>query len=58
LAFGEGWHNNHHAAQRLARHGQRWWEVDTTYFTICVLERIGLAWNVVRDHPVLAQRYA
>lgn len=47
LAFGEGWHNNHHAYQRMARHGHRWWEVDVTYWCILVLERLGLAWNVV-----------
>lgn len=46
LAHGEGWHNNHHADQRSARHGHRWWEVDTTYLTIRLLERLGLAWDV------------
>jgi stearoyl-CoA desaturase (delta-9 desaturase) len=51
LAFGEGWHNNHHAYQRMARHGHRWWEVDITYWGICALEKIGLAWNVVRKVP-------
>jgi len=49
LSFGEGWHNNHHAFQRAADHGHRWWEFDVTYFTICVMEKLGLAWNVVRD---------
>ncbi|MFM8890322.1 MAG: acyl-CoA desaturase [Planctomycetia bacterium] len=49
LAFGEGWHNNPHAYQRMAKHGHRWWEVDTTYWGILVLERLGLAWNVVHD---------
>ncbi len=47
LAFGEGWHNNHHAYQRMARHGHRWWEIDVTYWAILALERFGLAWNVV-----------
>ena len=28
LAFGEGWHNNHHAYQRVASQGHRWWEID------------------------------
>lgn len=53
LAHGEGWHNNHHADQRSARHGHRWWEIDTTYLTICVLEKFGLAWNVAtpRSRP-------
>lgn len=46
LAFGEGWHNNHHAFPRRARHGHRWWEYDLTYLTICLLERLGLVWDV------------
>ena len=32
LAFGEGWHNNHHAYQRVASQGHRWWEIDVTYY--------------------------
>jgi stearoyl-CoA desaturase (delta-9 desaturase) len=50
LAFGEGWHNNHHAYQRMAKHGHKWWEIDVTYWAIQALERLGLAWNVVH-HP-------
>ena len=34
LAYGEGWHNNHHAYQRVARHGHQWWEFDMTYWMI------------------------
>jgi len=48
LAWGEGWHNNHHAYQRVARQGHRWWEVDVTYYVIWLMEKVGLAWNVVR----------
>jgi stearoyl-CoA desaturase (delta-9 desaturase) len=51
LAFGEGWHNNHHAFQRMARHGHKWWEIDVTYWAICVLEKLGLAWDVVKKVP-------
>jgi stearoyl-CoA desaturase (delta-9 desaturase) len=47
LTNGEGWHNNHHAAPRAASHGHRWWEIDLTYWTIVVMKRVGLAWNVV-----------
>ena len=43
LAFGEGWHNNHHAFQSSARHGLRWWEFDLTYLTIRILALFGLA---------------
>ena len=48
LAFGEGWHNNHHAHQRLASQGHRWWEIDMTYWVILLMEKVGLAWNVVK----------
>ena len=51
LAFGEGWHNNHHAYQRMARHGHRWWEIDVTYWAILAMERLGLAWDVVHTPP-------
>jgi len=47
LAHGEGWHNNHHADQRSARHGHRWWEFDTTYLTIRLLEKLGLVSDIV-----------
>jgi len=48
LAFGEGWHNNHHAYQRVASQGHRWWEIDMTYWMIWLMEKVGLAWDVVR----------
>lgn len=51
LTFGEGWHNNHHAYQRMARYGHRWWEVDVTYMTILAMEKLGLAWHVIKDVP-------
>jgi stearoyl-CoA desaturase (delta-9 desaturase) len=53
LAAGEGWHNNHHAQPVSAAHGHRWWELDTTYLWVCLLERLGLARDVKR--PVLAE---
>ena len=49
LAFGEGWHNNHHAYKRMAAHGHKWWEFDVTYWAILALERMGLAWDVVHS---------
>jgi stearoyl-CoA desaturase (delta-9 desaturase) len=48
LSFGEGWHNNHHAQQRSAAHGMRWYEVDLTYWTILFMRACGLAWKVVK----------
>jgi len=47
ISGGEGWHNNHHADPRAARHGRRWWELDDTYLVICFLAMVGLARNVI-----------
>lgn len=46
IIFGEGWHNNHHARQDVARAGLRWWEIDMTFAVLRVLERLGLAWDI------------
>lgn len=46
LTFGEGWHNNHHAHPRSARHGLAWYEFDLNWIQIRLLERIGLAKKV------------
>jgi fatty-acid desaturase len=43
LTNGEGWHNNHHADPRSARHGHRRFELDLTYLTIRLLSALGLA---------------
>jgi len=50
LSNGEGWHNNHHAQPRSAAHGMRWWELDVSYLTIRTLQRLGLAWDIVKPH--------
>ena len=47
ISFGEGWHNNHHAFQRSAAHGLRWFEFDLTYLMIRALGKLGLAWDIV-----------
>jgi stearoyl-CoA desaturase (delta-9 desaturase) len=46
LAFGEGWHNNHHAFAQSARHGLRPWEIDLTWMFISLLSALGLAKNI------------
>src|SRR5262245_29126643 len=48
IAFGDGWHNNHHAFPYSARHGFHWWQPDLTWYAIRLMERIGLAWAVKR----------
>jgi stearoyl-CoA desaturase (delta-9 desaturase) len=50
-SLGESWHHNHHAFPRAARHGLRRWELDPSAAVIAVLERLGLAWNVIRITP-------
>ncbi|MEM9186469.1 MAG: fatty acid desaturase [Planctomycetota bacterium] len=47
ISNGDGWHNNHHADQRAAAHGHKWWELDVTYTTLCLLKRFGLVWDLV-----------
>src|SRR5262245_37822012 len=43
LTFGEGWHNNHHAHPRSARHGLAWYELDINWMGIVGLKWLGLA---------------
>lgn len=46
ISWGEGWHNNHHAHQRSARHGLRWYEFDPTWLQLKLLEAVGVVRNV------------
>jgi stearoyl-CoA desaturase (Delta-9 desaturase) len=56
LSLGEAWHNNHHAFPTSAAHGLRWYELDVSGMVIRGLERVGLAWDVVRIDPSRQQR--
>jgi stearoyl-CoA desaturase (delta-9 desaturase) len=49
--MGESWHHNHHAFPRSAEHGLRRWELDPSALVIRGMERLGLAYNVVRITP-------
>ena len=51
LAWGEGWHNNHHAFPYSAAFGLRWFEFDPGYLFIRLLAVLGLAWNVKVPSP-------
>lgn len=46
ISMGEGWHNNHHYYPAAARNGFFWWEVDTTYYLLMGLEKLGLVWDL------------
>jgi fatty-acid desaturase len=48
LGWGEGWHNNHHAAPRRWNFSRRWWEIDLGGVSISALMALGL---VRREHP-------
>jgi stearoyl-CoA desaturase (delta-9 desaturase) len=50
-SLGESWHHNHHAFPRSAVHGLRSWEIDPSAVIIGTMEKLGLAWNVVRISP-------
>ncbi len=48
VAFGEGWHNNHHAEPRSAAHGHTRFEVDICYLIIRAMEFTGFFRDVIR----------
>jgi sn-2 palmitoyl-lipid 9-desaturase len=47
LTYGEGWHNNHHAYPNVAKGGWQWWELDMTWWSIQLLQKLGLAKRVI-----------
>ena len=54
FAYGEGWHNNHHAHPSIAPAGHRWWEIDMTWWTIKLWRMLGLAYDVKDEIPPTA----
>lgn len=50
-SLGESWHHNHHTFPRSAEHGLKRSEVDLSAALITLMEKTGLAWNVVRIAP-------
>ncbi len=55
LTGGEGWHNNHHFDQSSCTVQHRWWEIDQNYYFIRLLEKVGLASNII---PPKRKRWA
>jgi stearoyl-CoA desaturase (delta-9 desaturase) len=39
LAFGEAWHNNHHARPGDMNFGYKWWEIDPNYWIIKLVKK-------------------
>lgn len=54
LSFGEGWHNNHHAHPRAAKHGLAWYEFDLNWYGIRTLQLLGLAKDIslISEHEI------
>lgn len=51
ISMGESWHNNHHAFPGSAKLGLEPGQADLGWLLLRVLERVGLAWNIVLpDH--------
>lgn len=46
LAYGEGWHNGHHAFPSSAKHGLCKFQIDVSYRLIQLFRLFGLAWDI------------
>jgi sn-1 stearoyl-lipid 9-desaturase len=46
FSYGDGWHNNHHAYPKSARHGFLKHEIDITWMVISFHQKLGLAQNL------------
>ncbi len=55
IAFGDGWHNNHHASPGSARTGMKPFELDSSWATIKFLRWVGLASKVTEVTPAQLQ---
>lgn len=57
LAFGEGWHNGHHAFLRSALHGILHPFLDVSYLIIRLMEKLGWVWNIqIPQAPQIAAK--
>jgi stearoyl-CoA desaturase (Delta-9 desaturase) len=56
ITLGEGWHNNHHHYMSSANQGFMWWEIDISYYVICLLEKVGLVWDVRRPTAIALRK--
>jgi len=48
VIYGEGYHNFHHRFPTDYRNGIHWYQWDPTKWTIAILKKLGLAWNLKR----------
>jgi stearoyl-CoA desaturase (delta-9 desaturase) len=55
-SLGGSWHNNHHAYPSAAINTTRWWQADPSGWSIGMLGRLGLAWDIRRITTGSARR--
>ena len=55
IAFGDQWHNNHHAFPGSAKLGLKHGELDPGWLVLCLLKRLRLVWDI-RTPEQLAPR--
>ena len=55
ITLGEGWHNNHHYYATSERTGFYWWEIDLSYYVLCVFRFFGLVWDLKQPSPRVYQ---
>ncbi|KAD2804807.1 hypothetical protein E3N88_38184 [Mikania micrantha] len=58
LCLGEGWHNNHHAFPKSARHGLEWWQLDLTWELIKFLKVVRLVTDIKEPSVIDKTRMA
>ena len=51
LAFGEGWHNYHHAFPYDFRCSDKWYQWNPTKWVIQTLSTVGVTWNLRMRRP-------
>jgi len=56
IAFGDQWHNNHHANPRSAVLTEAWWQLDPSGWLILLLGKLGLAQSIRRPKNRYAER--
>ncbi|MBX3460535.1 MAG: fatty acid desaturase [Planctomycetes bacterium] len=54
---GEGWHNNHHHYPGAACQGFYWWEIDTTYYVLKLMSKVGLVSGLRRPPEHILQKH-
>lgn len=44
ITMGEGWHNVHHHRARVTKQGDKWWQIDMTYYILWIMNLVRAPW--------------